>query len=93
MIRKFCDRCGVDLTPKPKSIGEVIGSAFKDLSFSFSVRMKPEPVYKVIRDDDEEVHLCEKCQDAFKKFMKEGRPADDLSVKEIDEKMVKNSEK
>lgn len=88
MLKKYCDRCGLDMTPRKKTMGELVSAAVKDLGLSFSFALRHEPVYKVVRDDEEEVHLCKRCQDAFQKWMKAERPADDLSVKEIDERMV-----
>lgn len=90
MIRTFCDRCGVDLTPKPKTIGEKIASAISGFScsFSFALAGDREPPYVVKRTDDVPVALCESCENAFKEFMSSAAKKNELTVVE-DQKKVK----
>lgn len=54
MIKTYCDRCGKDLTPKPKSpLVAFVESVAKDLKgFTFSFKVDPAPEYVVKRADD-----------------------------------------
>lgn len=90
MIRTFCDRCGVDLTPKRKTLAEVIGKALCGISdtITFALSNDQTPNYVVKRKDDVPVALCESCENAFKEFMSSAAKKNELTVVE-DQKKVK----
>ena len=89
MIRKYCDRCGKDMTPKPQSplIGlcKSISKTLSGVSFSFSVDTTPH--YIVKRTDEEDCILCNDCEKDFEQFMKnEKLSGKDVSVIVLDER-------
>ena len=95
MIKTYCDRCGKDLTPKPKSpliaAIESVARAMEGCTFAFKVVHDPE--YVVKRADDQPCELCSDCKKDFDRFMRNAKDGNDCSVIVLDEKTMKPSKK
>lgn len=95
MIKTYCDRCGKDLTPKPKSpLVAFVESVAKDLKgFSFSFKVDPAPKYVVKCADDQPCELCSECKKDFERFMRNEKDGNDCSLVILDEKTMKPSKR
>ena len=94
MIKTYCDRCGVDMTPKKPKFAPVTFQSL--LSFAGTISGKfyvdNRPPYKIIRTDDKPVVLCKKCEKAFREFMngpEESRDGKNIEIVVADEEVGK----
>ena len=82
-ITYICDRCGKEI--KDGNAGESIlyrvNPGTSDFpSTTYFVRMLSYRISQTIRSDDERMHFCDECKNAFRDFMEVNREKDTLRM-------------
>lgn len=68
MIKRFCDRCGVEVNEEGRTLWAKVTDAMRDLAYA----MNGDPDYQVVHCD-EYMELCHECKAALRQFMEGGK--------------------